>query len=58
MRHGANDDGSLGPELDGLISRAKTQRELVEELRLKAAEAVLRESQRDAKTRQEQPAGS
>jgi hypothetical protein len=56
LRHGADDDGSLGPELDGLISRARTQRELVEELRLKAAVAVLRESQRDAKTRPGQPA--
>ena len=56
LRHGADDDGSLGPELDGLIARARTQRELVEELRLKAAEAVVRESQRDTKTRPEQPA--
>ncbi len=40
LRHGANGDGTLGPELDGLIARARTQRELVEELRLKAAEAV------------------
>jgi hypothetical protein len=59
LRHGASDDSSLGPELDGLISRARTQRELVEELRLKAAEAVLQESEWNAKTRQEQPvAGS
>lgn len=56
LQHGANDDGSLGPELDGLIARARTQRELVEELRLKAAEAVVRASQRDAKTRTGQPA--
>jgi hypothetical protein len=42
LRHGAHDDGSFVRELDHLIARAQTQRELVEGLRLKAAETVLR----------------
>ena len=49
LRHGAHDDGSLVRELDHLIARAQTQRELVEGLRLKAAETVLRATPRAAR---------
>ena len=46
LRHGTSNGvgprQELLPELDRLIERARSQREIVEAMRLKAAEAVLR----------------
>lgn len=46
LRHGARDgngaSAELRPELDRLVARARSQREVVEELRLRAAESVVR----------------